>query len=129
MRDYMVTARQVTLTDGRVRLTAAQASARVHALVETSKKGVYEIRGEVSFKRGEELAWDRELPKGMAEDMTLAAEIAASEKAKKAAEESRSRLDAAVRAAQKALDAEQDPAKCWPLQKALDAAIDARKAA
>lgn len=129
MRDYVVTARQVTLTDGRVRLTPEQASARMHALVETSKKGVYDIRGEVSFKRGEQLGWDREMPKAMADDLTLAAEIAAAQRAEKAAAEKRASLDALVRKAKDALDAEQDPAKREALQKAYDKAVESREAA
>lgn len=75
MKEYQVTAKQVTLTAGLLKLTAEQAKPRAHALKATDKVGVFEILQPVSFKAGEVFSWDGQLGKALADDLTPSEEV------------------------------------------------------
>lgn len=77
----------LTLRDGVVRLTQAQIKGRAHKLEAVAgKKDIYRITGENQFKAGQEIGYEGELPKVIAEliaDATEAKRGAVYEKAAK----------------------------------------------
>lgn len=74
LKKFVVTGRSAEVHGGLVRLTAAQAKPRLHNLtaVDVGKEGVnvgagvYEVRGRIQFKNGEQFEYDGQFPKAMA---------------------------------------------------------------
>lgn len=98
MNKYVVT-NPVTLRSGVVRLTKEQASKRAHAL-EPAGKDCYHILGQIQFKDGEEIGYEGDLPKSMADNLTT--KEAAEAAAKKAAAEAEKAASKSAKEAEKA---------------------------
>lgn len=107
---YIVTAVSARLAQGVLVLTKEQAAPRRHNLKEVGK-GRYEIVNPVEFKRDEEIGFEGDLPKSMAENLTAksnaeaAAKKAAAEAEKEAAKAAKEAEKAAAKAAEEAAKA------------------------
>ncbi len=72
MKKVRVTGFCATLGSGKIELTPEQAGPRVNAgtIAATKKDGVFEVVGQVQFKRGEVFGYDGEFPPSLLEDMS-----------------------------------------------------------
>lgn len=72
---YKVTAREIYLPSGIIRLTAGQAHDRAHNLKKTKdtapndNRSAYQILAPIGFKKGEILWFDGQINKSMAKDL------------------------------------------------------------
>lgn len=94
MGKFIVTAPSARLTIGVLVLTDKQAAVRSHNLKQVGKNR-YEIVNPVEFKAGEEIGYEGDLPKSLAENLTAKAEAeAAAKKAATAEEKARAKAEA-----------------------------------
>lgn len=94
MSKFIVTAPSARLTSGVLVLTDKQAAVRSHNLKQVGKNR-YEIVNPVEFKAGEEIGYEGNLPKSLADNLTGKAEAeAAAKKASQAEEKARSKAEA-----------------------------------
>ena len=111
MKTYEVVSDALEIHTGQLRLSAKQYATRRHALTETKKAGIYDVKGPVQFKRGEHVGIPGELPKSIAvlvEDIEkpkkpeTKAEAKAREEAEAKAKEEAEKAEAAKKAAEQA---------------------------
>jgi hypothetical protein len=103
---FIVTARSARINTGVLLLTKEQAEARSHNLNHLGKNR-YEIINTVEFKNGEEIGYEGDLPKTLAENMTAKAEsVAAEKKASEAEAKARSKAEAEVAEQRKRIEAD-----------------------
>lgn len=105
MNRYIVTDRVAVISNGVLHLTDEQVKHRERHLKKLGK-GRYEVTGAVQFKCGEEIGYEGDLPKSMADNLTE--KNAAEAAAKKAAAEAEK---TAAKAAKEAKEAEKAAAK------------------
>jgi hypothetical protein len=108
MNKYIVT-KPITLHAGVVRLTKEQVRGRMHKL-EPVGKDSYRILASNQFKAGEEIGYEGDLPKNMAENLTTKEKIEAEAK-KAAAEADKAKAKAAKEAEKAAEKAAEEAAK------------------
>ena len=110
MSKYIVTAR-LRLVCGVLTLSADQANPRAHALKPLGKNR-FEIINPVEFKVGEEIGYEGDLPKSLADNLTSAAD--ADKAAKKAADaEDRAKSKAEAEAVKRRYKIEKDALDAW----------------
>lgn len=94
MDKYIVTSRVARLSGGVLHLTAEQAKHRAHNLKPLGKNR-HEIINPVEFKAGEEIGYEGDLPKTLADNLTTKANAeAAAKKAAAEAEKSAKKAEA-----------------------------------
>lgn len=70
MTNFEVMSDKVVLFEGILKLTQKQANARAHQLeVVDAKAGLFRLRGETHFKRGERFGFDGELSKRLVSEL------------------------------------------------------------
>ncbi len=90
---FLVTAvRGVTLHTGKIRASADQYQSRKHQLEPIGKKGEYAILQPVTFKRGETIEFDGDIPKQHADDLDIVVREKAAAEAKAKAEADKAAL-------------------------------------
>lgn len=111
MSKFIVTAISARLTSGVLVLTDKQAGVRSHNLRHLGKNR-YEIVNPVEFKAGEEIGYEGDLPKALAENLTAKSDAEAAAK-KAAAAEEKARAKAEAEAAKARTKVEEDALAAW----------------